>query len=451
MGYTTPLIEELSHIVEVVPEEEKHRYEADRWEYLKLEGAHRGRAIAVVRPKNEAEVVETIKFCAKNKLKLTCRGGGSSVTGASVPMDTLVLDMSRMNRVLRIDGENMVVNVEAGAKLSDVEEQLNTQGFTLGQFPQSFHLATIGGYLSTMGTGEFSGKYGGAEDSCLSLRVVLPDGSIVETRGTDAPRSSAGPDITRLFIGAEGSFGVILQAKLKIYRLSGYTSKLAFKFKKFEEGLSAAKALLELDVPPAVCRVYNEQESIYVFGEHSTLMLLIYQFRSRRVADTLLGEVVDTVGRMGGLEADSKLVDRWLDTRFKYDEQLNALHLAGYIVDTVELATSWSNLNPLYQEVNLRLSQIGGVVGLGTHASHIYPQGACLYFTVIMKQNIDAYTKLWDTVGAICKTHRATVSHHHGVGALKSALAKREVPYNLLEKIKQALDPQGLMNTNKLL
>src|SRR5579875_2402971 len=316
MGVDASILKELRAIVEVLPEEEAKKYEADRWVYLKLEGARRGHALAVVRPKSELEVAKTLKFCAERGLRVTCRGGGSSVTGASVPLDRVAMDM-----LIHIDGENMVARVEAGARLSDVEAKLNSLGYTLGQFPQSFHHATVGGYLSTMGTGEFSGEYGGAEESCLSLRVVLPDGSIVDTRGTEAPRSSAGPDLTRLFIGAEGTFGVIVSARLKIHRLSEHVAKLAFTFRGFPQALSAAKGLLELDVEPAVCRVYNEQESSFVFGEHSPLMLLIYHFRSQRIAQATVDEVKASLSASAASEADARLVDTWLDTRFKYDEQ----------------------------------------------------------------------------------------------------------------------------------
>ncbi|PSN91919.1 hypothetical protein B9Q03_02770 [Candidatus Marsarchaeota G2 archaeon OSP_D] len=451
MGVAAPILKELSEIVEVLPEEENRKYESDRWVYLRLEGARGGHALAVVRPKDEHQVAQAVKLCARGGLRLTCRGGGSSVTGSSVPIDAVVMDMSMMSRIIEVDRENMVVRVEAGARLSDVEAQLNRLGYTLGQFPQSFHLATVGGYLSTMGTGEFSGEYGGAEDSCLSLRVVLPDGSIVDTRSTDAPRSSAGPDTTRLFIGAEGSLGVIVSARLKIYRLSAHTVKLAYTFQEFIQALSAAKSLLELDVKPAVCRVYNEQESSYVFGQNSPVMLLIYHFRSPRIAEALTGEVRDTLTARGAKEADAGLVDKWLVDRFKYDEQLGTLYGAGYIVDTVEIGSSWSNAPALYGDLVKQLPQIEGVVGFGAHVSHIYNQGACVYITVIMKPNANTYTRLWEAVGALCKAHRATVSHHHGVGLLKSGLVKHEIPFSLLEQIKRALDPHNTMNPNKLL
>lgn len=451
MGVAPSIIEELRGIVEVLPEGETQKAESDRWVYLKLEGARRGRALAVVRPKDERQVAQTVQFCARRGLRLTCRGGGSSVTGASVPIDALVMDMSMMNRIIEVDRENMVVKVEAGARLSDVEEQLNHQGYTLGQFPQSFHLATVGGYLSTMGTGEFSGEYGGAEDSCLSLRVVLPDGNIVDTRGTDAPRSSAGPDTTRLFIGAEGSLGVIVSARLRIHRLDKHTVKLAYKLQEFTQALRAAKWLLELDVKPAVCRVYNEQESSFMFGENSPLMLLIYRFRSQRIAEAITLEVRGTLASGEAEEADAGLVDKWLDDRFRYDEQLSALHRAGYIVDTVEIGSSWGNTPSVYRDLCSQLPQIEGVVGFGAHVSHIYNQGACLYITVVMKPNIDTYAKLWEAVGAICRANRATVSHHHGVGLLKSGLVKSEIPLGLLEQIKRALDPQRIMNPDKLL
>ncbi len=451
MGFDGKIAEELGKLTEVVEGQEAAKYQADRWEALRIEGARKGRAIAVVRPKNEDELVQVIRFCADNGLGVTCRGGGSSVTGASVPLDSVVIDMTAMNRILSVDEENMVAWVEAGAKLSDVEAELNRRGYTLGQIPQSFHLVTIGGYLSTMGTGEFSGAYGGAEESCLSLRVALADGSVVETRASDAPRTSVGPDTTRLFVGAEGAFGVIVSAKLKMHRLGGYEVKLAFRFGSFEAAMGSAKALLDLDLPPSVCRIYDENEASYQLAEASALMLLIYQFRSQRVAQDITGEVRELVTRLGGVEVGGEIVNRWLDIRFRYDEQLGALHAAGYIVETVELGSSWTGLAPLYRDITSRLRTMTGVAELGAHVSHIYRQGACLYLTAILSANSETYRKLWEAVSEACSAHRATVSHHHGVGLLKAEMAKREIPYALLEKIKRALDPKGTFNPGKLL
>ena len=451
MGFSRKIIEELSGIVELLPREESSKYERDRWCYFGLQNEQKAHALAVARPKDEEEVAKILQFCQTHDLGVTVRGGGSSVTGSSAALNTLVIDMTKLSKIVQIDQENLVINVQAGAKLSEIESHLNEEGLTLGQFPQSFHLTTIGGFLSTMGTGEFSGKYGGIENSCISLRVALADGSIVETQKTQAPRFSTGPDLSRLFIGAEGTLGVILSAKLRIHRMDNHTLKLAFRFNNFSLALKATKTLLELDIHPAVCRVYNEQEASFMFGEAHALMLLIYSFKSQRVMKCIEDEVKRKLPSTAGQELSTNLVDKWLDLRFKYDEQLGALEQVGYTVETAELGVPWSTIGALYKELLPKLLSIEGVAGVGAHVSHIYHQGACLYLTIVIKKSTTTYTALWNEIEGACRKHNATVSHHHGVGMLKSQMIKKEVAYELLLRIKRTLDPKNMLNPNKML
>lgn len=442
------LVEELRHSVEVVEGDES--YSKDWWPYFSVGGAAGSRVVAVARPRTEDEVAATLKTCAKWGVGVTCRGGGSSVTGASVPTGTVVLDMRHMNRVLKVDTENMFVEAEAGIKLSELEAHLNSLGYTLGQFPQSFHLATVGGFLSTRGTGEYSGKYGGAEQMCLSLRVVLADGSVAETRPTYAPRSSVGPDLSALFVGSEGTLGVIVAARLRIHRLDKHVLKLAYSFPSYPDALLAAKTLVGLDVAPAVCRAYDEADAAVTLGANRPTMLLIYGFSSKRVLEAVKQEVEEAMRGRGAREEDAGLVDRWLDNRFRYREALSALSAMGYVAETADLAASWTSLPKLYGELRSQLAAVGGVGGVGAHVSHIYPQGACLYLTIVMRPRAQTYREVWEKIREACRAHGATVSHHHGVGLLKAGMAKEELPHRLLAKIKRALDPENTLNPGKL-
>jgi alkyldihydroxyacetonephosphate synthase len=448
MDVNSGLIEDLRAVTTVV--DDVSGYDTDWWVYPKLPGVKLGGPLAVVKPTSVDQVAKILKICGERAVGVTCRGGGSSVTGASIPIGTVAVDMSGLNRIVRLDGDNMTVDVEPGVKLSHLESQLNSLGYTLGQFPQSFELATVGGFLSTMGTGEFSGRYGGAEDSCVGLRVLLPDGSLVDTRPTDAPRTSAGPDATRLFVGAEGTLGIIVGARLRIHRLPKHLLKLAFRFDNFVDAVSRVKPLLDLDVAPWVCRVYNESESSFVFGENRPTLLVIYGFNSPRVMDDLKEEVTGLLVAGGADPAQPHLVDTWLNQRFSFMDQLKMLGRAGYIAETVDLGVSWTMFRDLYLDVSSSASGLGGVVGLGAHVSHIYPQGLCLYLTVIMKPDAELYRALWRRISDSCRTRGATVTHHHGVGALKSGMVKHETPYVLLQKIKAALDPHNMMNPGKL-
>jgi len=425
-------------------------YLRDWWPIFWISSEEEGKALVGVRPFNVEEVVKVVKYAGSKKLAIVCRGGGSSVTGASVPMGGIVLDMTGMNQVLDLDETSRTVLVQSGAKLNDLESRLGKKGFTLGQFPQSFELATVGGYISTAGTGQYSTLYGGVEDSVLRLQVVLPNGRVLWTRGRDAPRSSIGPDLARLFIGAEGVFGVILAAELKLYKLPKHTWKSAYTVQNLWDALNAAKKLLDLDVQPAVCRVYNEVESGFLYGDAKVTVILLYSFESPGVMKATTDEVRETMDLVG-VPGEPSLVDTWLEKRFAVREQIDAMKKMGYTIDTVEMASKWGRVLDLYSDVMTRIGGLDGVAAVGAHLSHPYQQGACIYFTMVFKPTEQLYWTIWNTLSEIAERHDATISHHHGVGILKAGFVKKEVPRELLSALKKAIDSEGSMNPGKLI
>ncbi|MDG6962888.1 MAG: FAD-binding oxidoreductase [Nitrososphaerota archaeon] len=424
-------------------------YLKDWWPLQWLTDEPIGSATAAVRPGNVAELVRLADFASARGVPLYVRGGGSSVTGASIPSGGVVVDTASLDQILDLDETNRTVTVQAGVKLSALESKLNEKRLTLSQFPQSFELATVGGFVSTLGTGQYSTLYGGIEDSVLRLEVVLPTGEVIWTRKRGAPRSSVGPDLSRLFLGAEGAFGIVSAAELKVRRLPGHVWKAAFSFPDFAAAVNAARGLLELDVRPAVCRAYNELESQFQFDEKKSALLLVYHFRSEGVLKAVRGEVAALLEE-GSTPADPGLVDAWLEKRFNFREQMDSMKKLGYAVETMEVAARWSRLLELYYEAVDALGGVPGVGGVGAHVSHLYDQGACLYFTVLFQPKEETYRIMWDRMAKVAKSHDATISHHHGVGMLKMVYAKDEVPLQVLARIKQAVDPNRTMSPGRL-
>ncbi len=424
-------------------------YLKDWWPLLSISDETFGSASAAVKPFNVDEVSRLVGFASAKRVPLYVRGGGSSVTGASIPSEGVVVDTAGLNQVLDLDDSNRTVTAQAGVRLSTLEAKLNKKGFTLTQFPESYDLVTVGGYVSTLGTGQYSTLYGGIEDAVLRLEVVLPTGEVVWTRRRGAPRSSVGPDLSRLFLGAEGSLGIVTAAELKIRKPPAHAWKAAFSFASFEAAVNASRALMDLDVRPAVCRAYNEAESKFLFGEGGCMLLIIYHFRSQAVLKAVREEV------SGQLETESAptdptLVDAWLERRFNYRGQAEALKKQGYAMETVELAGKWSRLLELYYGAVQSLSEVQGVDGIGAHVSHLYEQGASLSFMVLFRPSKETYWKIWEAAEKATRAHDATISHHHGVGILKKVYAKEEVPLDLLKKVKQALDPNDIMSPDRL-
>lgn len=424
-------------------------YLKDWWPLTWVSDEPLGSAVAAVKPANVDHVVAVVKFASSNKVPLYVHGGGSSVTGASIPSKGIVVDMHGMDQILDLDETNKTVTVQGGAKLKHVEAKLSETGFSLFQFPQSLELVTVGGYISTLGTGQYSSLYGGIEDSVLRLEVVLPTGEVVWTRKRGAPRSSVGPDLSRLFLGAEGSFGIITAAELKIHRLPKHVWKAAYTLANFESGVAATKLLLELDVKPAVCRLYNEVESAFQFDEARPILLLIYHANSSKVLEDIKEEVSAQL-RESSTVADPALVDKWLEKRFNFREDIETVKKMGYTLETIEVAAKWSRIVEMYADIMSTLGDVQGVAGVGAHLSHIYDQGACLYLTTLFEPNRDTYWAIWEAMAKITSTHDATISHHHGVGILKRAYARDEVPMGLTKRIKRALDPDGTLSPDRL-
>ncbi len=424
-------------------------YLKDWWPFLWVTDQPVGSALAAVKPSNVDELTRLVNFASSKGVPLYVRGGGSSVTGASIPSGGVVVDTSSLNQILDTDDANRTVTVQSGVKLKTLEAKLNEKGFTLSQFPQSFELVTVGGYISTLGTGQFSTLYGGMEDSVLRLEVVLPTGDVVWTRKRGAPRSSVGPDLSRLFLGAEGSLGVVSAAELKIRKLPTRVWKAAFSFPSFEGALTASRALVELDVKPAVCRAQNELESQFQFSEAGCVLILVYHFRSEAVMNAVRDEV-EALLQEQATPSDPALVDLWLEKRFNFGEQIESVQKLGYTLETIEVAAKWSRLLELYYDVMGHLGDVQGIGGVGAHLSHLYEQGGCLYFTVLFQPKKETYWKVWETVEKATRAHDATISHHHGVGILKKVYAKDEIPLDLLKRVKQAIDPTGTMSPDRL-
>ena len=443
------IVEELEGVLPGRVTKDVGPYLKDWWPLTWISDEPLGGALAAVKPANVDQVSAVVKFAAEHKVPLYIRGGGSSVTGASIPSKGIVVDMQGMNQVLDVDDTNKTVTVQGGAKLKQVEAKLSAAGFSLFQFPQSLELVTVGGYISTLGTGQYSSLYGGIEDSVLRLEVVLPSGEVVWTRKRGAPRSSVGPDLSRLFLGAEGAFGIITAAELKMHKLPAHVWKSAYTLGNFESGVAAAKLLIELDVKPAVCRLYNEVESAFQFGGPTPLLLLIYHANSARVLEDVKEEVSSQLSATAAA-ADPALVDRWLEKRFNFREDIENVMKMGYTLETIEVAAKWSRIVEMYADIMTTLGGIQGVAGVGAHLSHIYDQGACLYLTILFEPDTDTYWTLWEAVADITSAHDATISHHHGVGILKRAYARNEVPLGVFKKIKQALDPAGTLSPDRL-
>ena len=424
------------------------RYVQESWWPLAwINRSYLGSAVAAVVPESVEDVVRLVRFAYERGVPLNIVGGGSSVTGASAPRGGVVVDLKRLNKIREVDSRRGYAVAEAGVVLQELEQVLNQGGLTLGQFPQSMDIATLGGFISTMGSGHSSSGYGNVEDVLSRLEVVVPPGEVYWTSFRRVPRSSPGPDLSKVFVGAEGAFGVITAAEVKLYDLPKFIWEDSALFSTFEEGVEAVEKLASLDLPPKMVRLYDELETAYYTGLEGAVLIFRFATQSKAFLEAARSEVSDIL-RQGF--RGPELVHRLLQERQNYREHITRILHRGLIVDTVEIAASWDKVADLHRAVKEALRGVEGVYFVTAHLSHIYRHGACLYFTILFTPSESLYFKLWDAVYSEAERFGATISHHHGTGVVKQRYLELEKPAELYRRLKAALDPKGILNPGRL-
>jgi alkyldihydroxyacetonephosphate synthase len=422
-----------------------------------LAGEIPARAGAVARPATTAEAAGVLAICSERRIPVTASGGRSGVCGNAIPVfGGVALDLTGLAGIVAVDRDSLLVDVRAGTFGDRLESDLRTgHGLTLGHWPQSMALSTVGGWLACRSAGQYSTRYGKIEDMVVGLEVALADGRVIRTGGT-APRAACGPDLNQLFVGSEGTLGVITEARLRARPAPTAERRAAFCFATFAEGLDTCRRTMRRGATPAVLRLYDTTESSRAFDEDRGCVLVALDEGEAGLVDA--GMRVLAVESAGADRLGDSLVEHWLAER----NNTSALEWAvrhGLVVDTVEVAARWSALEGIYADAIEALRGVPGTVAASAHQSHAYPDGACLYFTFAGHppgDETDAaeeyYLRAWDAVVTATMTHGGALSHHHGVGLNRARhLAHALGPaFDVLVSVKAALDPAGVLNPGKL-
>jgi alkyldihydroxyacetonephosphate synthase len=453
-----PLLPQLRAVCGEVRDDEDTVVSASAdWWPLALHWARRGdlpsRPSVVCRPADAAEVAAVLRVCHAESMPVTATAGRSGVCGGSVPaFGGVALDMTAMAGVFDVDDTSLVVDVRAGTFGHRLAASLREQNVTTGHWPQSVELSTVGGWLACRSAGQYSTRYGKIEDMVVGLDVVLADGERIRTGGF--PRQAVGPDLTQLFVGSEGTLGVITSARLRVRPLPPHHWRAAYGFPTFAAGLEACRRILRRGATPAVVRLYDALESTRNHGTDGTVCVLLVLDEAD---DALLTAASAIVTReCGDAETmDVGLVDAWLEHR----NDVSALHslvAQGIVVDTMEVAAPWTRLPAVYDATVGALDGQPRCLSASGHLSHAYSDGACLYFTFAALPPPDeierTYVDLWDAGTHAALASGASLSHHHGVGLNRSRFVADALgPAGaVLAKLKGALDPKGVLNPGKL-
>ncbi|GGQ55850.1 FAD-binding oxidoreductase [Couchioplanes azureus] len=413
----------------------------------------------VARPATHDEVLEVLRIAAEHRVAVVPHGGRTSVVGGLRAVregytGVVALDLSRLDRLVRLDRTSRTATFEAGVPAPRAEEMLNAEGFTLGHFPQSFQYATIGGFAATRSSGQASAGFGRFDQMVVGLRAATGAGTLDLGR---APQSAAGPDLRQLLLGSEGAFGVVTEVTVRVRPLRElhYTG---WSFPSFEAGMRAVRALAQDGPLPAVLRLSDEAETM---------------INAATGASDAGGGCLAIVGCFAGTDPSERLAEyggeplgeapgkAWEAGRFRAPYLRDALLDAGALAETLETATFWDRLPETYAAV--RDALVGALGDGGTppivmcHISHVYETGASLYYTVVAAQAEDPVAQ-WRSAkkaaGDAISASGATITHHHGVGRDHRSWYATEigpVGVSVLRAVKQATDPHNVLNPGILL
>ncbi|MCV7281388.1 FAD-binding oxidoreductase [Mycolicibacterium flavescens] len=427
---------------------------------------------AILLPAGDDEIGAILRYCSEHRIAVVPFGGGTSVVGGLDPLRgdftaAVSLDLRRLDELHWLDEVSGEAELGAGLTGPAAERLLGERGFSIGHFPQSFQFATIGGFAATRSSGQDSAGYGRFNDMVRGLRAVTPIGVLDLGR---APESAAGPDLRQLLIGSEGVLGVITRVRVRVHPVPTATRYEAWSFPDFATGADALRAVVQTGTGPTVIRLSDEAETgvnlatTENIGEQQItggcLAITVFEGTEAHVASRH-AETRAVLEAAGGTSLGEEPARAWEHGRFNAPYLRDSLLSAGALCETLETATTWSNIPALKAAVTEALT--GALADTGTpalvlcHISHVYPTGASLYFTVVAAQRGNPIEQ-WRTAKAAASDAMmrtgATITHHHAVGADHRPWMHDEVGeigVAILRAVKATLDPTGILNPGKLI
>lgn len=439
---------------------------------------------AVLHPASAQQLKACLAICSLHRIAVVPFGGGTSVVGGLSPIRgeheaVVSLDLQGLSGVGPLDRRSLCISVGAGGGVASLEQALRSKGLTLGHFPQSFQYVTVGGCAATRSAGQASSGYGRFDQMVLGLRLIAPVGEIDLPA---MPASAAGPDLREMIVGSEGALGTISRVDLKVRPRPQVCRYEGLMFGEFTAGTAALAQLAQEQIAPAVCRLSEERETGLsialsssggakdVLGElylrlrghrHGCLAILGFEGSEEQVR-AQRRRAIKVARRHGALPLGDSPGQAWQRSRFNAPYLRDDLLTYGAIVETLETATLWSNIERLRIQVTEAISGAlarCGTPGLvGCHISHVYHSGASLYFTFLAPLLLGEERRQWEAVKRAASEAilmcGGTITHHHGVGSHHAPWLRREVGSSgiaTIAAIKQQLDPQGVMNPGKLL
>jgi alkyldihydroxyacetonephosphate synthase len=442
---------------------------------------------AVIRPRNDADVEGVLRQCTTSGVRVIPWGGGTSVTGGVnvVPggSPVVTLDLEYLSQLEKFDEASGLATFGAGIAGPALEAALRARHCTLGHFPQSWELSTLGGWVATRASGQESLGYGDVHHMVAGLDVLAPIGRLVLPA---YPSSAAGPDLRELVLGSEGRLGVITRATVRVRPLPETMQVVALLLPSWQHGLEGARELLQHEVPLNLLRLSDEPETevavaVGLSGHRWVAPLARAWLRLRGITKggclmlcgaagsemrvrTALDLARGVLRPHGAVSLGKGPGARWMADRFRHPYLRDALLDLGIATDTLETAAPWSRLPELSAAVRRALSSglepQGEATAVLCHVSHPYRDGASLYFTFFFRCPADPehavarWAALKRVATAAVVEAGGTLSHHHGIGSWHAPWFDKEVGQaglSLLRTSAAAMDPATVLNPHVLL
>jgi alkyldihydroxyacetonephosphate synthase len=443
---------------------ELEAYSADAyWPALaaKAAGAPLARPDVVVRPPTEEDVATVVAIAHEHRVPVVPWGGGSGTQGGSLPIHGgIVIDLRSLADVIEVDEVSMTVTVQAGKNGRELEAELNERGLLLPHYPASVEWATVGGYIAARGSGVLSTRYGKIEDLLLSLRVATPATGLMET--ISVPRHAMGPELTQLFVGSEGTLGVITRATLQLVPMPAARRFAAVAFPDVWSGVGAIRRALQLGHRPSVVRLYDEEATRLAFspvvGEELSGVYTVLAFEGEAEAAELEERRVLALAAEAGAEVlDPALGQRWWDRRYDFYHPPHQPELPA-IWGTLDVVASYARIEAVYEALRTAVREPYRSAGLELrmHFSHWYAWGTMIYGRFVVPDGgpdaLALHDRIWEDGMTAALDSGAVINDHHGVGVKLGPYMRRQhgAALDAIRRIKEALDPHGVMNPGKL-
>jgi alkyldihydroxyacetonephosphate synthase len=436
-------------------------------------------------PSSPAQIAELIHYATQTGALVIPYGGGTSVVGHINPIaaekPVLTINLRRLNHLKGFDESSQLATFGAGISGPELEAQLRALGFTLGHFPQSFELSTLGGWIATRSSGQQSLKYGRIEDLFKAGTLISPAGKL---EMLPHPASAAGPDLRQLILGSEGRMGILVEATVRVTRMPQREEFHAIFFPDFDRGQAAVRQMVQSRLSLSLLRLSTavETSTTLALAGHERLIMMLQQLLTLRGVSNekcmlLIGftgnediikanrkEAFSIARRYKGVQIGRQFGNHWHKGRFHTPYLRNTLWEQGYALDTLETAVPWSSVNNTMQAIEQALNSVLGPtkrrVHVFSHLSHMYPEGASIYTTYLfpLEENPDETLQSWrilktDASRAIVH-NKGTISHQHGVGTDHAPYIESEkgsLGTAVLADVLDRFDPQSIMNPGKLL